>query len=229
LFPEWIGSGGWNRTIWSTFPIAGTGVRYFDLYHGVELEPELEGDTAVLSFPLEAHGYGAVFAAQGEPGTDIRKLLATMKTMTAAPLSSYSNEWKTLPQMIVDILPTKPASAAPVGMVKITGGDYVFKVEGIEIEASDDIGVDVQYPWEDMPLRFHEHRMQIKPFYMDKYLVTNAAFKKFLDATRYHPSDDLNFLRDWKDGEYPDGWGQQARYLGVARGCAPTYQKRQIP
>ncbi len=31
-------------------------------------------------------------------------------------------------------------------------------------------------------------------------------FKKFLDATHYHPQDDLNFLRDWKDGAYPAGW-----------------------
>ena len=72
-----------------------------------------------------------------------------------------------------------------------------------------DIGVDVQYPWEDTPRRFHEHRMQIKPFYMDKYPVTNAEFKKFLEATHYHPEDDLNFLRDWKDGTYPRGWANK--------------------
>ena len=39
--------------------------------------------------------------------------------------------------------------------------------------------------------------------------VTNAQFKKFLDATHYHPADDLNFLRDWKNGTYPDGWGNK--------------------
>jgi iron(II)-dependent oxidoreductase len=36
--------------------------------------------------------------------------------------------------------------------------------------------------------------------------VTNAAFKTFLDTTRYHPQDDLNFLRDWQNGTYPEGW-----------------------
>ncbi len=45
---------------------------------------------------------------------------------------------------------TMPCAAAPEGMVKIPGGDYVFKVEGIEIEGFNDIGVDVQYPWEDI-------------------------------------------------------------------------------
>ncbi len=32
-------------------------------------------------------------------------------------------------------------------------------------------------------------------------------FKTFLDATSYRPSDALNFLRDWKNGQYPEGWG----------------------
>jgi formylglycine-generating enzyme required for sulfatase activity len=51
--------------------------------------------------------------------------------------------------------------------------------------------------------------VRIKPFYIDKYPVTNAEFKKFLDASHYHPADDLNFLKDWKRGSYPDGWGNK--------------------
>jgi formylglycine-generating enzyme required for sulfatase activity len=77
------------------------------------------------------------------------------------------------------------------------------------VEGSDDTGTDVQYPWEATPRRFHEHSMQIKPFYMDKYPVTNAQFKQFLDATHYHPKDDLNFLRDWTNGTYPKGWDKK--------------------
>ena len=45
--------------------------------------------------------------------------------------------------------------------------------------------------------------MQVKSFWIDKYPVTNAQFKKFLDGAHYHPQDDLNFLRDWKDGSFP--------------------------
>ena len=44
-------------------------------------------------------------------------------------------------------------------MVKIPASDYIFKVQGIEIEGFNDVGVDVQYPWEDAARRFHEHRM----------------------------------------------------------------------
>ncbi len=185
------------------------GLRYFDLYHGTELKPEIEGNGAVLSFALEAHAFGAILATHGEPDSDMQKLMTAMRDMTASPLASYSNDWKTLPQKIVVIQPSKSAHSAPKGMVRIPGGDYVFKVEGIEIEGFDDIGVDVQYPWENMPRRFHEHRMQVKPFYMDRYPVTNAEFKKFLDASRYRPADDLNFLRDWKNGIYPNGWANK--------------------
>jgi formylglycine-generating enzyme required for sulfatase activity len=181
------------------------GMRYFDLYHGVELKSEIEEGNAVLSFLTEANGYGAILAQPGEPDAKIRSLMTRMKELTAKPLASYSHEWKMLPQQLVDIPPTAPARSAPDGMVRITGGDWLFRVDGIEIEGTDDVGVDVQYPWEDSPRRFHEHRMQIKPFYMDKFPVTNSQFKKFIDAAHYHPQDDLNFLKDWKNGNYPDG------------------------
>jgi iron(II)-dependent oxidoreductase len=188
---------------------AQAGMRYFDLYHGVELKPEIEGSRAVLSFALEAHGYGAILATPEEPNERVRRLLATMKSMTAAPLSSFSAEWDPLPQQMVAIAKTRVPGNTLQGMVKIPGGTFVFQVQGIEIEGFDDVGVDVQYPWENTPRRFHEHKMQIKPFYIDKYPVTNAEFKKFLDATHYRPSDTLNFLRDWKNGTYPDGWAKK--------------------
>jgi formylglycine-generating enzyme required for sulfatase activity len=53
------------------------------------------------------------------------------------------------------------------------------------------------------------HKIHIKPFYIDKYPVTQAEFKRFLEATRYHPRDDHNFLRDGKNGNFPDGWGNK--------------------
>jgi len=185
------------------------GMRYFDLYHGVELTPLHEGQESVLSFAIEAHGYGAILATAAEPDAQTQQLMQKMKTMTKNSLSTYSHEWMPLSQQLVDIEPSAAASSVPEGMVRVDGGDFLFKVDGIEIEGSDDVGVDVQYPWEDNARRFHEYRMQIKPFYMDKYPVTNAEFKEFLNATHYHPKDDLNFLKDWKGTTYPDGWAKK--------------------
>ena len=185
------------------------GERYFDLYHGVELKPERDGANNILTFPIESHGIGAILALRGEPDSNITHLLDRMKPMTATPLASLSSEWKALPQEIVEIPKTTPAVSRPDNMIKIAGGDYVFKVQGIEIEGSDDIGVDVQFPWEDSARRFHEHKMHVDPFLIDKYPVTNADFKKFMDGAKYRPADAQNFLKDWKNGTYPEGWGNK--------------------
>jgi iron(II)-dependent oxidoreductase len=185
------------------------GMRYFDLYHGVELIPDRHGDKISLSFDLGQKDYGALLAIKSAPNEQISGLMAKMKAMTAKPLTDFSHEWKFLPQQIAQIAPTKPASSAPAEMIKIPQGTFNFKVQGIEIEGSDDVGVDVQYPWEDSPRRYHQHVMEIKSFWIDKYPITNEQFKKFLDATHYHPKDDLDFLRDWQNGTYPEGWGDK--------------------
>jgi formylglycine-generating enzyme required for sulfatase activity len=184
-----------------------SGTRYFDLYHGTELKAQRDPlGRSVLSFPIEAHGYGAILATKTEPDATLQKLMPQMKQLTAQPLASFSHEWKVLPQQIVPIAATKAPTNTPAAMIKIPEGDFLFKINGIEIEGSNDIGVDVQYPWEDAPHRFHEYPMHIKSFYIDKFPVTNAEFKRFLDATHYQPLDVVDFLRDWKDGNYPSGW-----------------------
>ena len=182
------------------------GMHYYGLYHGVELTPERKGDHVILSFEIEAKGFGSLLASKTPPNGKIMELMSEMKKMTVKPLSDYPNEWKVLPQEIVNISSTKIPDDTPKGMNKIPGGEYMFKVRGIEIEGGDDNGVDVQYPWENSPRRFHEHFMDMKSFWIDKFPVTNKQFKQFLDSTNYHPKDDLNFLRDWKNGIYPEGW-----------------------
>jgi formylglycine-generating enzyme required for sulfatase activity len=188
-----------------TVPVV-AGMRYFDLYHGVELKPAIDGANAVLSFTIEASGYGAILATPGEPSAAMKDLMQRMAAMTAKPLASFSHEPVILEQHIVDIAPTKPTAEAPAGMVRIPGGAFDFKVDGVEIEGGAYPGLDVQYPWEDSPRRFHNHTLQVAPFYIDKYPVTNAQFKQFLDATHYAPRDAINFLRDWKNGTFPQGW-----------------------
>lgn len=219
---EWPRPGnGHGSTLWTVvnrneFSLSGPemrmayqpGLRYFDLWHGVELKPEIRGSTAILSFGLAGKGYGAIFATR-QLTPEETALLNTMRELAVRPLASYSTAWHFLPQHIVPIAPTKPAASAPPGMVYIRGGRFLFRVSGVEIEGGNMVGLDVEYPWENSPRRSHEHWMQIKPFYMDKYPVTNAEFKQFLDATHYQPKDAHNFLRDWKNGDYPEGWADK--------------------
>ena len=181
------------------------GLHYYDLYHGTELTPDREGDKMVLSFEIEAHGYGAVLATANADAAE-QALMAKMKQLTERPLVSYSHEWRVLPQQMVNIAATKPPSQPPVNMVKLPETDFVFRIHGIELEGGDDSGVDVQYPWESAPTRYHEHKVHIPPLWMDKYPVTNVQFQKFVKEARYNPSDNGNFLKDWRDGNFPSGW-----------------------
>jgi formylglycine-generating enzyme required for sulfatase activity len=91
-------------------------------------------------------------------------------------------------------------------MIRIPGGKFRFEVTGVEIEGGNDTGVDVQYPWEEDARRTHDTVLDLKPFYIDRYPVTNADFKVFLDKAHYRPADEHNFLRDWRNGTFPAGW-----------------------
>ena len=181
------------------------GMHYYDLYHGTELMPKFIGDTVVLSFEIEENGFGALLATRTPLDTVLSAFLSKMIDMTKTPLIEYSDKWKVLPQHIVEIRGTPVPPTPPPGMVRIPGAEYFFKVRGIEIEGTNDDGVDVQYPWEGSPRRFHQHYLQIRSFWIDSLLVTNRQFKQFLDAAGYHPRDSLNFLRSWKKGMYPEG------------------------
>ena len=143
--------------------------------------------------------------------------MQVMKEMTSQPLSSFSHEWKFVPQQIVPIEATKSYAAVPDGMVKIPGGDFYFKVNGIEIEGDNDIGVDVQYPWEDSPRRGHSHNMQIRAFWMDQYPVTNARFKRFLDRDFLPARRQLEFSEGLEGRQLSRWLGEQARHLGISR------------
>jgi gamma-glutamyl hercynylcysteine S-oxide synthase len=225
-----------DRTLWTMvnrnhYPATGVqlrlpvepGAKYFDVWHGVEVVPTVDGKESLLSFSMEADGFGAVLKVAAPSGED-RDLLAEMKSLAAQPLASYSAQWKTLLQSIVPIAETERAASAPPGMVRIPEGDFTFRVNGIEIEGDDDEGVDVQYPGEVSARRYHSIPMHMKSYWMDKYEVTNADFKKFMDATRHAPADSHNFLRDWKNGDYPTGWGNKP-VTWVSREDAEAYAK----
>lgn len=76
-------------------------------------------------------------------------------------------------------------------MVKIPGGKFVFKTT-----RGDDF---IPYP------KSATEEMQISPFLMDKFPVTNIQFRKFIEATNYQPKDDVNFLKQWINNKISKG------------------------
>jgi formylglycine-generating enzyme required for sulfatase activity len=183
------------------------GTRYFDVWNGVALDPRIAGDRAVLSMPIAGKGFGAILAlAEGETIEGLDAFLADMRARAATPLASLSADWTSARQELVPTAATRPHAQAPEGMAPIPAGEFDFVVHGVEIEGYAAAGVDVQYPWEDSPRRHHRRHMAIDAFWIDRFPVTNARFKAFLDASGYAPADDRNFLNHWHDGAPPPGW-----------------------
>ena len=177
------------------------GTRYFDAWNGVAIEPRVEGEHAMVAFPIEGAGFGAVLAiAPGAAVDHLDEFLAGMRQLASTRLDSLSNQWRSLPQSIVDIASTRRSKTAPDGMVAVPAATFDFVVGGVEIEGQGWEGNDVQYPWETSARRNHRHRIDIRAFHIDRTPVTNAQFKAFLDESGWKPRDPHNFLRHWRDG-----------------------------
>jgi iron(II)-dependent oxidoreductase len=181
--------------------------KYYNLWSGQQLKPEIKAGNAVLSFGIEGHGYGAVMVANNGVTPAELGFLKAMAVMSKRKLNSYSAGWSPIPQQMVPIANTKPPLKDPDGMIKIPGTDsYQFESVGVMIEGNElPTAVGVQHQWETHPSRSQKHTLSIRSFYIDKYPVTNKQFKAFLMASKYHPADDHNFLKDWVNGSYTDG------------------------
>jgi hypothetical protein len=184
-------------------------MKYYDLWHGKELTPQVEENQVTLNFTVESRGFGAVLAVKDYvQDAGFSEFLNRMNKYAEKPLNSFSDSWRPLAQQLVAIEKTKPATKKPQGMKLIPAvKNYAFESKGVMIEGDRlPEAVGVQHPWEKHPSRSQTHSMDIPSFYMDIYPVTNREYKKFLDATHYDPKDSYNFLKDWTKGNYPKGW-----------------------
>lgn len=86
-------------------------------------------------------------------------------------------------------------------MVMIPEGPFLVGSSDEEIKkvvrdlGGGELGPDVQWFASERP----QHEMNLKSFYIDKYEVTNAQYKEFIQATK-RPSP-----RQWEKGNYPAG------------------------
>ena len=77
-----------------------------------------------------------------------------------------------------------PAPLIPEGMIAVTAGTYTIGRDGAD------------------PLEQPEHKADVRPFYIDRTEVTNAAYKKFVDATSHKPPS------NWTGNTFPEGKGE---------------------
>ena len=141
---------------------------------------------------------------------------------------SLSAEWKFLPQQMVEIPPTDSSMAT---RRQSACRPASFFSRSLESRSRATIGSGWMC---NIRGRIHHGavmraRCPSRLFDMDKYPVTNADYKKFLEAAGYRPADDHNFLRDWTKTD-PCRLERQASDVGVAR--ARAYAKwagKQLP
>eukprot|EP00931_Biecheleriopsis_adriatica_P026277 TRINITY_DN16002_c0_g1_i1.p1 TRINITY_DN16002_c0_g1~~TRINITY_DN16002_c0_g1_i1.p1 ORF type:complete len:901 (+),score=150.73 TRINITY_DN16002_c0_g1_i1:357-2705(+) len=197
------------------FPSSKSSRQSYDMYHGVKLLPSKSNECLLQScelvrVPVEARGIGVVLRTERLSPRDAA-MFEDFPKLTSRALASFSNEWGPVAmQKLVEKDPessqTKVA-AVTTGMVRVPGSpSYEFHARGIEIEGflndrgqmDDWVGVDVQYPWEQVPTKYHQpHVLAISDLWVDKLPVTNEEFSKFLSDASYVPKDPQNFLRHW--------------------------------
>ena len=73
-------------------------------------------------------------------------------------------------------------------MVKIEKGNFIFK----QTHGDDFIAY---------PTMSDSNFINMPSYWMDKYLVTNADFYKFIELSNYKPSDTVNYLKHWVNGK----------------------------
>lgn len=210
------------------------GMKYFDIWNGNEIIESIQTNKISPQLSIESRGFGAILAIRKEAiDSSFHHFITTMHSLSQKPLNSYSDAWRPLQQHIVAIKKTNPVSTLPAGMVLIPGTkNYNFESIGVMVEGNDlPTAVGVQHPWENHPARSQKHVVEIASFYIDQYPVTNKQFKSFLKASAYHPKDDHNFLKDWHNGMYPDGWDNKpVTWVSIedARAYA-AYEGKRLP
>ncbi|HEU5051801.1 MAG TPA: SUMF1/EgtB/PvdO family nonheme iron enzyme [Hanamia sp.] len=136
----------------------------------------------------------------GNHSVDLEKLFNNYQRKFVVQLFDSS---EIIDENVVDIKPGTPVLISinsstpftkkePNGMVRIPAGKFTF-----HSTHGDDF---IPYPKYEEDSTF-----SMKSFFMDQFPVTNEQYKKFLNATGYHPADTTNFLKNWIDGKIPAG------------------------
>ncbi len=218
------------------------GDRVYDMYRGHELTPyeldhacEQKGG-AYLKYPLEPHGFGAVLVVRPGGTAPSREYLQRMRMITTAPLSAYSPVRSFLPQTMSPLIRSRGLDGAD-GMSYIeppaNGAPYDWSCSG-NIQQGDSLPtiVDVQFPFETSPRRNHAQKIELEPFWLDTFPVTNGEYLEYLRSSGYRPRDPTNWLRSWPNADrFPTGWANKpVQWISRAEAAAYCeYVEKRLP
>jgi sulfatase modifying factor 1 len=106
--------------------------------------------------------------------------------------------------------PKVASNASPYrDMVLIKGGTFYMGSDSADIRA---LTVKFKLPFDYLATEIPRHKVQVHSFYMDKYEVTNAEFKKFIDANPQWKKENISpslhngsYLKTCTNNSYPQG------------------------
>jgi formylglycine-generating enzyme required for sulfatase activity len=116
----------------------------------------------------------------------------------------------------------------PAGMLRIDAPPFDYVVQ---------LTAPVWQPTYNQGAGFHAgppsepQRVELRPFWIDRYPVTNAEFKTFLDATGYRPEHPAKFLAHWNgDAPPPELADHPVVYVSYADATAyATWAGKRLP
>lgn len=184
---------------------AESGMRYFDLIRGVELEA---GD---FSATIHARGLGCFLSMPAaKVDADFQSFLDAQATTharadydTTRPCAPMTQQPAVAERVFVEALPP--------GMVEVKFNKWMLEVSTqmrqrecgyYDTNVSDAGGFRNSYFFQTAnfirPFKHH-------PYAIDETPVTNAQFAEFLQASSYRPACAENFLKHWSNGQPPAG------------------------
>lgn len=110
------------------------GIQYYDIWRGQEITPtNIVDGLATLSFDIEPHGYGCIFATcdVSELPNGFDQFLKTMHYRSKTPLYKYPLYSAILWQELDEITVTKTNTENLCGMIRIEGDHFNFRVRGL--------------------------------------------------------------------------------------------------
>ena len=185
---------------------------YYDLWNGRRIQAEPNGQTVTLTGSIAR--LGCLLAVRSDCiDAPLKDLLAAQRQQAESNVPAIDD--RNFAKSVVESRPvdrTKlaPSNKAPAGMVFVPGGSFRVRIEHRARECGcypdpntpEDKWPDFLFGWQMKGI--HDYTVQLDPFFIDETEVTNAQFKKFLDATGYRPKYSANFLKHWPEGQMPE-------------------------
>ena len=174
----------------------GQAMRHYDLWHGVELKPQVEGSTHLLSVSLRASEAGCILSVPGDLEVQLHPHLEDLEK---PPERFIDRERVTLNNLkLKPIERSAPVASGeqPADMCYVPAASSLVNVRHNNAAVMEGAcyGSVEHRQDKDHPV----YTIDLREYWIDRTPVTNDDYLRFLEETQYVPQYLTNFLRHWQ-------------------------------